>query len=216
MKERPILFSGSMVRAILEGRKTQTRRVMKSKWYEISDVSGRLRYEEFDPDPDGDNGRRLAGSGPFDPAQPESQRHATSFCPYGQPGDRLWVRETLIPKDESAADGSPRGVWAYYAADKAPAKGNHVITKTVPSIFMPRLASRLNLEIVNVRVERLQEISGVDALAEGVQEPLPCAQAFDACSVFSRGWDALNAKRDYSWASNPWVWVVEFKKAESK
>lgn len=174
-KERPILFSGEMVRAILEGRKTQTRRVMKPQ--------------------------------PFDlikswPANPKNGQEI--HCPYGNASDRLWVRETF------AEGGMIRpGDKVSYAADWG--EDARVIRRWKPSIFMPRWASRITLEITNVRVERLQEITAADAKAEGV-EPFLNRDATAWRAGFQVGWDALNAKRGHSWEKNPWVWVIEFKK----
>ncbi len=197
IKERPILFSGPMVNAILGNRKSQTRRVMKPQLT----VDGQKHHKWEVPD-------------------------VIKLCPYGQVGDRLWVRETLIPKEESAANGAARGVWAYYAADNATVAGNHVIVKTVPSIFMPRWASRITLEITDVRVERLQEITESDAQAEGVREMTDGSGTFvgrtgprnlvtpwlTAKEAFADGWDTLNFKRGFGWDTNPWAWVIEFKR----
>lgn len=243
VKERPIIFSGPMVKAIVEGRKTQTRRVLDSKWFELSETSGHLRYKEYDPprwhqgDSDG-NGRYLAGSGPFDPKKQSDQRHAASFCRYGNKGDRLWVRETWADADcmyQSHANDVP-GTIAYFADKSAIqydlkiprqvgvvdlASWNWNVLKRRPSIFMPRWASRITLEITNVRVERLQSISDEDAKAEGVdQAPYSPNRIWIAnpansqryIKTFRKGWDALNAKRGYSWESNCFVWVIEFRK----
>ena len=121
-KARPILFSGPMVRAILEGRKTQTRRALRNQ------PADGLSSPYTVPGAYNDEWMML-----------NADSHSVSIgrCPYGKPGDGLWVRETLKPKAESAANGDPRGVWAYYAADDTPCPGHHVVTKVVPSIFMP-------------------------------------------------------------------------------
>ncbi|MFU6819587.1 hypothetical protein ACM78B_20985 [Pseudomonas aeruginosa] len=204
MKERPILFSGPMVRAILEGRKTVTRRVVK-------------------PQPD------FLGS-MVDPNTPfktlDAGLHARITCPHGQPGDRLWVREAwaadaqvdaIAPRDLS--QGEP--IW--YPADFSVRQtGCSMISKGRgrPSIHMPRWASRILLEITAVRVERLQDISEEQALAEGVRGE-PCDHARQACAdigcwgdtakgAFGFLWESLNGEG--SWAANPWVWVVEFKR----
>lgn len=204
MKERPILFTGPMVRAILEGRKTVTRRVVK-------------------PQPD------FLGS-MVDPNTPfktlDAGLHARITCPHGQPGDRLWVREAwaadaqvdaIAPRDLS--QGEP--IW--YPADfSARQTGCSMISKGRgrPSIHMPRWASRVLLEITAVRVERLQDISEEQALAEGVHGE-PCDHARQACSdigcwgdtakgAFGFLWEQLNGAG--AWQANPWVWVVEFKR----
>lgn len=194
MKERPIMFSSPMVRAILEGRKTQTRRVVRQ--------------------PRRKDGAKLLP----DLLQKIGVGHA---CPYGVPGDRLWVRETLkrgwMPH---LLTGEPTGAdRAEYAAD-----GEPVLLEldfdaawqwqrpTLPAIHMPRWASRLTLEVLSVRVERLQAISEEDALAEGLDDCPACDSARDE---FRAVWDSINADRA-PWASNPWVWVVEFRRLGAK
>lgn len=213
MRERPILFSGEMVRAILEGRKTQTRRVAK---VHDAHVAGMIS-------PNGSNAAR-------------SPKEHVSYCPYGKPGDRLWVRETLrthrcfgFPLGQSP-QVNPAGerIWSY-AADNLPDP-----TGSRPSIHMPRWASRLTLELTEVRVERVQDIREEDAKAEGCQEaydePFELGSAarrenekngYFPPSSYTSGyaalWDQINAKRDggiYAWEKNPWVWVLEFKRVE--
>ena len=194
MKERPILFSGSMVRAILEGRKTQTRRVIR-----------------FQPDEDG-LAFDLIKRGWFDTSGREYK------CPYGQPGDRLWVRESwakaihgcgveLLERWEPGKEG-PFGVGAIYAA--TPHKG-YSVGKWKPSIHMPRWASRITLDVTGVRVERLQDIRNKDAEAEGVEPWSSNALDFDQYqNSFQHLWESINGPE--SWEANPWVWVVEFKR----
>lgn len=185
VKERPIIFSGPMVRAILAGRKTQTRRVMSPQpvqadnlfhWHKTAwDIGGAL----------------VSDSAPVD------------FCPYGQPGDRLWVRETWC------LTAAP---CTLYRADDKRDQQYWSLLKWKPSIFMPRRASRLTLEIVAVRVERLQDITEDDAVAEGCQPWMKNGQMVDtAASDFVHLWSDINEKRGYSWESNPWVWVIEFR-----
>lgn len=189
MKERPILFSGPMVLAILEGRKTQTRRVCKAR-------------DEIKVHP---NGQVLAHGGFL----PEL------VCPYGQPGDRLWVRETFrIRGGDEYAYQKHQGSVVYREGceliDSGPWK---------PSIFMPRWASRITLEIEAVRVERVQDITEEDALAEG------CTRDFgpDGSTHWGAGlveaktnyqvlWESINAKRGFGWGKNPFVWVIQFKR----
>lgn len=180
MKERPILFSGPMVRAILEKRKTQTRRVIKPQpeaW--AHDMVG---WELAMP-----NCR---------PLYPDS--FARSYCPYGQPGDRLWVRETwTIP------DPTDKRTVCYRSSNDPITTGE----KWKPSIYMPRWASRITLEITGVRVERLQDISESDAKAEGC----PHYETPDGtCSYWFR--EYLKKHGHMEWDANPWVWVVEFKR----
>lgn len=195
MKERPILFSGEMVRAILEGRKTQTRRVLKSQprgnYKPTGFIDKGCDYEFHDAE------------------------HEAKYwhCPYGKPGDRLWIRESWANIPETY----PGNLHL-----KADATKDDLLWftemgwKWKPSIHMPRWASRITLEIVNIRVERLQDISEEDAKAEGAipvgwikhEEHLP-----HYVKSFIKLWNSINAKRGYGWDTNPWVWVIEFKKA---
>ena len=196
MKESPILFSAPMVRALLAGTKTQTRRIFKPDrmtW----DANGRYTTHAM-------RGGELSitGSGPF---KPSSWLH---YCPYGQPGDRLWVRESFarVP----TACGSEDIV---FAADYQDGSDRAAGVRYTPSIHMPRAVSRITLEITGVRVERLQDISRGDAMAEGC--PFPnMAQGPDPRDWYAELWGAINGPD--SWAENPWAWVVEFKAIEAK
>ena len=197
MTERPILFSAPMVRAILEGRKTQTRRVVKlphnnplGRW-EPTTVGG----------PNG--GKTHKGETVPECAAIWHTRTGDCVCARYEVGDRLWVRETFYLIGETgecfyAATGDSNMPPATFGGWRGPWK---------PSIFMPRRHSRITLEVTGVRVERLQEISEADAAAEGVYTD-PACPAYDAYRVL---WDQINAKRA-PWASNPWVWVIEFKR----
>jgi hypothetical protein len=189
MKELPILFSGSMVRAILEGRKTQTRRVIK-------------------PQPRLGWGYRLTAEFKAVQVSTTGVRDRVFIkCPYGQPGDRLWVRETW-----RCPDGRSKRI--LYGADYAnPGAGWH------SPIRMPRRASRITLEITGIRVERVQEISEEDAEAEGCsKEPIGAegraleGMHFTARKQFAGLWDSINAKRGFGWGLNPFVWVLYFRK----
>jgi hypothetical protein len=222
-KERPILFNAPMVRAIMDGKKTQTRRLMTPQPF--------AQPEDLDDGTFGVYaGDELAG---------------VIRCHYGRPGDRLWVRETW--RTEELPDGQD-GI--RFAADQefVPIantreasdiwlvdndNGRHG-TKWRPSIFMRRWASRITLEVTNVRVERLQDISEEDAMAEGVppfgeeyscfslEQPIPCGEGRPSFAAGSRPyaasyavlWDEINADRA-PWSANPWVWVVEFKRVEA-
>jgi hypothetical protein len=193
MKERPILFSSEMVRAILDGRKTQTRLVVKPQPETSFPFAKCIKWGEMESD------RGIWGV----PGWGTSVRR----CPYGQPGDCLWVRETWCPTMDGAEV-------AYYKAtiDQQIVKG----PKWKPSIHMPRWASRIALEVTGVRVERVQDISEGDAIAEGIEPHFAAIaemshDAISPESEFALLWDSINAKRGYSWDSNPWVWVVEFK-----
>jgi hypothetical protein len=192
MKERPILFSAPMVRAILDGSKTQTRRAAKPQPLWIAEPS--IPFKTPDADPKG-----------------------IIHCPHGQPGDQLWVREawrtvteadSLPPRDLTAA----HRIWFEADAPHQPGFG-----KLRPSMFMPRWASRITLEITGVRVERLQDISEADAQAEGVT-PTPWPDDSSRHIDWPLGpfrnsfyllWESINGPG--SWEANPWVWVIEFK-----
>lgn len=199
MKELPILFSGPMVRAILEGRKTQTRRIVRGQKRIAEDVT------HFDP-PSG-----LVGWGANDAAVIEHWPKMLR-CPYGAHGDRLWVRETWAPRDDL-------GLRALYAADfdRASERGLWRLRGGSlrfggdwrPSIHMPRKFSRISLEVVDVRVERLQAITNADARAEGVELCGP--NCGDARGHFQALWDDINGTRG-PFRANPWVWVVEFRR----
>lgn len=221
-KERPILFNGPMVRAILDGQKTVTRRAVK--------VQPRSR---------GDIGSYGLGQ-PFIRHPDPTKRNLE--CPYGRPGDRLWVRETWgvishtwnehgdmvdwVPdRPATAIRELPFGRGYYsghviYAADGANEwagdddGGGEPRSAWHPSIHMPRLASRILLEVTSIRVERLQDITEEQAKAEGV---LSCERDIDEngngyspLELFGGLWTMINGME--SWNSNPWVWVVEFKR----
>lgn len=218
MKERPILFSGEMVRAILESRKTQTRRLVKvqppSDAYQITTLMDSTAKAE----------RKRIGSHRWAIVEDlkiveEYGKHFS--CPYGQPGDRLWVRETwadnfsshvshagILYRATAATDRSHHGYWAKEVAPNKWVDYYDRPFKWKPAIFMPRGVARLTLEVVKVRVERLQEISDADTVAEGIAS----GHAGEyGRAAFRSAWDQINGKRA-SWASNPWVWVVEFKR----
>ena len=209
MTERPILFSDAMVRAILAGTKTQTRRVIAGAsgafWDHRSytgtvERDGVLRFRE------GSEGTIVHGS-------PEVR------CPYGAVGDRLWVREAWAPfvgpdgRDHVAfrSTCAPDGSFLWVGHGEI---AQMQIPRWRPSIHMPRRASRLPLEVTSVRVERVLSISEDDARAEGVEphEYAYCAEGARHRMAFARLWDSINGERDgCSWKANPWVWVVSFK-----
>jgi hypothetical protein len=205
MKERGMLFSPPMVRALLDGSKTQTRRVVKHS-----------------------------------PAPWNSEHIAWDMCrcPYGQPGDRLWVREAFRHIDFTHIDGI-YSCATQYEADKAIGKrksgGIEIMDFRIglrPSIHMPRWASRIDLEITGVRVEQLQDCSEANAIAEGIHSepyvwrdceyPLPDVAyraTQDATRRFSSPrdayrdlWESINGPG--SWDANPWVWVIEFRRVQ--
>ncbi len=224
MRERPILFSGEMVRAILDGRKTMTRRVMKPQ-----------------PTPGATfGGFNCFGEAIFYPTEDcQLADNDLRRCPYGVPGDRLWVRENfayitdfmaLSVAVKYSADGTekwfgstnpkliPDGAVVFNAHGKN-YPGN---VKYRPSIHMPRWASRITLEITDVHAQRIQEISEDDARAEGIpiseQFPgrylTPAGDYAEPRIAFMRLWDSINAKRGFGWDSNLWVWAITFKRIE--
>lgn len=201
MKERPILFSAPMVRAILAGSKTQTRRIVKPQPDVIYGMS---------------MGQRTA---PFEMRFGSETRDV--HCPYGQPGDRLWVKEQTLKVEDHGWVGpvyteSDAGryalAWGYGESDDPDHIPPHAI-KRRPSIFMTRAMCRITLEVTGVRVERLQQdISEADALAEGiddgylVREKLPPPRR----AVYHYLWDDINGPG--SWDANPWVWCLTFRR----
>lgn len=233
MKERGMIFNAEMVRALLDGRKTQTRRPIKWKQTRFTEIGER------------EDGSKWPWS--------EDAEHACDFwhpCPFGAVGDRIWVRETWgVVSHELDEDGRiqpwtpdrpatvihemPFGNGYYsghaiYAADGDFTWGDDDGYEDgrscwKPSIHMPRAASRILLEITDVRVERLNAISEEDARAEGIidggclncGEPEPCGCANpepDATDAFAYLWQSIYGKEN--WNANPWVWVIEFKRVE--
>ena len=213
MKERPILFSAPMVRAILNGTKTQTRRVAPIRKLDILRSPGDMVTwsVSFMKAVKGVLGSHSGGK--FTDLQARSII-ASKYNPYGQPGDRLWVRETYFRDEEDGAI-----LYAANPDDFEVVHHNKVETGSPrynwkPSIFMPRWASRITLEITAVRVERLQDISEKDAWAEG-------CEGFDddvtggksGYTEFAELWESINGPG--SWEANPWVWAIEFKRVMS-
>ena len=241
MKERPIPMSGPMVRAILEGRKTQTRRVVKWPAGVQAEQIQRVVTAPY-------YGHGMPGE--FTPLNAcggvcvEAFKPHSYPCPYGVPGDRLWVRETFYIDHMSVSEGGPLPKempdgWdemLYYRADgeccqQIPECRCDEVGKPKwrSSIHMPRWACRLVLEVVSVRVERLQDISEADALSEGVRckecgytlldagiqmDHAVCSKRGKrgAANAFKELWESINGPG--SWALNPWVWVVGFKRVE--
>jgi hypothetical protein len=227
MKERPILFSAPMVRALLDGSKTQTRRIVKPDpgpyWNPVVGLYNPIVI---------DNGGYEAPGPEIFGASDETQGRK---CPYGQPGHRLWVRETHaqvfevdIPAGRAAgpiatggsparpdwqcryvylADGPMPNVQWHHVGDSQPVRWS-------PSIHMPRTASRILLEIVSVRAELLQDVSVADAMAEGVAQTREGLRGLPPCLewryAFEDLWRQINGAG--SWDANPWVWVIEFKR----
>lgn len=218
MKERPLLFSGGMIRAILSGTKTQTRRVVKPQPQLVNHAGG-ASWRDAKAD-----------------LWRNQHQHARDCCPYGVPGDRLWVREAWRPcgpwEEPQAtvayrADGAKREVEGFPPSYRIP--NNSSPDRWRQSIHMPRWASRITLEIADVRVERLNSISEADAMAEGLIEwsdpprvstkhyGVTVADAWetDPRKAYARLWDQINGKTpEHSWESNPWVWCVSFRRVE--
>ena len=208
-KQRPILFSGPMVRAILDCNKTQTRRVVKPQPV----GSDFHKPDWFSPCVVGRDGEEQPGPIAFGISQHDGDWSIK--CPYGGPENQLWVRETWKAFDADwkvveAPDDLDGTRWPHvsYKADHVePNNANPIKWRT--SIHMPRWASRITLEIKAIRVERLNDISEEDAIAEGCQ----CARVPDSLTsreVYAKLWDSINGNG--SWNANPWVWVVEFKR----
>ena len=209
MKSRPILFSAPMVRALLDGTKTQTRRVVKQQ------------PDWFEPGADWQYGNGHSGLGWYVNNSDYPEEGASFYhCPYGQVGDQLWVRETwycddfrvlrgpyLKPDDLDVVDARETGTLSYAADGRNPYEADQPTWK--PSIHMPRWASRITLEITGVRVERLQDTTRGDCMAEGC--PFPnIAKETNPKGWYRDLWASINDAD--SWEKNPWVWVIEFKR----
>lgn len=202
MADHPILFSGPMVRALLAGTKTQTRRVVKgvgpAHAQAISFADGAWQYAD--------------NNGWHDARQPR--------CPYGAPGDRLWVRETFGVQPDCEVGYRK---WTslkltppqrerpviHFAADDNPCRW---VAGWRPSIHMPRWASRITLELTGVRIERLQEISEADAKAEGCIAPMYASEDADPsfAVAYRHLWEAINGAD--TWDANPYVWCLDFRR----
>jgi hypothetical protein len=195
-----MLFSAPMVRAILDGRKTQTRRVVKPQ--PPADEFGGyepMLCEIIHPAITDRHGNEQPGEPVFG-VTTESGEWCLP-CRYGGPGDRLWVRETWARRGEMKS--------AIYKADSERAIGAYGAVRWTPSIHMPRWASRITLEVTGVRVERLRDISESDCRAEG------CGPIYNTLAVdhYRSVWESINGAE--SWTANPWVWVIEFKRIDT-
>ncbi|MFH1635835.1 MAG: hypothetical protein ABIG63_17730 [Chloroflexota bacterium] len=207
IKKLPIRFTGQEVRALLDGRKTQTHKAIKPQpkpfnngvhdWaWETKTTAIYWRTDEL-------------GESLFMPGH----------CPYGQPGDLLWVRETWKPSRSWVSPEICNDTYIRYKADNSRQVVSHNLGGSAtdrwrPSIHMPRWASRITLEVVNVRVERVQEIGIESIIAEGIDAEHRTGQGASTEQLRSRFagfWDSINAKRGFGWDKNPWVWVIEFK-----
>ena len=187
MKEHPIIMTGESVRAILAGRKTQTRRIVK--------LPAGVEYDGHSPET-----FDVSASAQHQPTGSVRVRN-----PYGVQGETLWVKETFAYRDR---EFHPEGGYWYAATDDYEGK-------SVSPLFMPRAASRITLRVTSVRVERVQAISEADAIAEGIEmfdnvDVGIVRNTFGPKAAFAIAWDQINSKRA-SWASNPWVWAVAFE-----
>ncbi len=216
MTELPILFSAPMVRALLAGTKTQTRRALKSQ---PPEDHSRLVCGPYSPTVIDRHGEEQPGAEVFGVTTDDGDWGLR--CPYGGPGDRLWVRETWATRQGCEAGSDKAKHYTMYRAsggDPAdPMNWHDYGGKWRSPIFMPRWASRLTIEVVGVRVERVQDISETDAIAEGVTKIDPAAWVGTKGNFYS---DPRLAYRDLyesingagSWDKNPYVWVVEFRR----
>lgn len=228
MKERGMIFNAEMVRALLSGRKTQTRREVKlnldiaylaTTYYWATSLAAN-HYQGLTEEQIQQKAESLRGV--IHPVILGNGQMVSIICPHGKPGDRIWVRETFCPVDDTQYGGEK---WVDYRAtpryeashpagwDVAPNDAEAL--KWRPSIHMPRWASRILLEITNVRVERLNSISDADAKAEG------CCYgrgggvpdfAVTPADHFPTLWASIYGEE--SWKANPWVWVISFKRVE--
>lgn len=190
MKERGMIFNGEMVRAILEGRKTQTRRLLKQT------TGPSLSVDTVEDSPGVAELSWLYGDGP---GYEVHEHIKLVHCPFGKPGDRIWVRETY-------GDCGFRLVYRADTDDGAKCK----VECWTPSIHMPRWASRILLEITDVRVEKLASVSDEDAGKEGYPaDPSPYGGGMDKWFWFRQLWDGIYPEQSFK--HNPWVWVIEFK-----
>jgi hypothetical protein len=231
MTESPILFSVPMVRAILAGRKTQTRRPVKPQPV-YGDVMGTFASWMF---------QKRGGKTGDHWLYPNAREQILAECPYGVPGGNLWIKETFLAYgrwETRFNEKKGRDEWHFidmtlecdrayqYVADDANVQLAENRGGVLPgwwrrpSIFMPRAASRITLEVTDMRIERLDAISERDARAEGVTIEERhmvgyCIGAYLPPSIraYRELWDSLNAERGFEWQTDPWVWVVEFKRS---
>ncbi len=189
MKEKPIIFNSEMIRAILDDRKTQTRRIVKPQPSKENHISWGISER------------------PFWYEMHRSFVVQEIKCPYGKLGDRLWVRESF-GYDAVIVKGAGNKNIKYKVSASGFELENY---KWKPSIHMPRWASRITLEITDIRVERLREISLDDINSEGVKINTYPYGKVEGMVYFRELWNSI-AKDKYKWQDNPWVWVIEFKR----
>lgn len=218
MRERPILLNADMVRAVLNGSKTQTRRIIEWRRTRYTEIAERDDGSKWPWSEDCENGGDI-----WHP------------CPFGQPGDHLWVRETFMDLKGTGIESTTGQFEGFaYRADTPPGSYGDMARKDyglkwTPSLHMPRKASRITLEINDVRIERLQDISQADAVAEGIKSgrcgnetswrdafyvPGDNQPYFNAETAYGDLWSSIYGAD--SWQANPWVWVIEFKRVEGE
>ena len=191
-KSRPILFKGEMIRAILDGRKTQTRRVIKAEWSRCLDLE-----------------------------EPGDLQKAIDQCPYGKIGDFLWVKESFRAVNEYGGNEWTTFAYPKYKDGQigriASLQEDYFYKKIKwqSPIFMPRWASRISLKIMDVRVDRLQSISYEYIKREGIQKKIN-GVSLDMKVDFYNLWDSINAKKGYGWDENPWVFIISFERIEDE
>lgn len=215
MKESPIPFKGDMIRAVLSGQKTQTRRPMKPIPV-YPDAFDGLRREIHD------------GQVHFWASGAELPAHKFR-CPYGQPGDRLWVKETFYKYYPSETWPEPKALYKADGITLCDKDSEGKKQRWTTSIHMPRILSRITLEITDIRVERVQNITSDGAIADGAYEVRKVGDDIAHATwtmdgldwrydtpreAFAATWDSLYAARGLGWDVNPWVWVITFKRAE--
>lgn len=215
MKESPIPFKGDMIRAVLSGQKTQTRRPMKPIPV-YPDAFDGLRREIHD------------GQVHFWASGAELPAHKFR-CPYGQPGDRLWVKETFYKYYPSETWPEPKALYKADGITLCDKDSEGKKQRWTTSIHMPRILSRITLEITDIRVERVQNITSDGAIADGAYEVRKVGDDIAHATwtmdgldwrydtpreAFAATWDSLYAARGFGWDVNPWVWVITFKRAE--
>lgn len=226
MKERPIIFNSEMVRAILDGRKTQTRRVVKqmrglqSTWLTMEKLIGFVK-----------SGKMVNGG--WQMYHPEGGPYGWIRCPYGQPGDLLYVRETWMRcPDLDLPDGIKYRadkllIWYHNNTDDSSEAFRKLRESELPrdgkwrpSIHMPKWAARIWLKVKDIRVERVQDVAYKDCVSEGIPGPATDDGLLLTGAMikgeFSNLWNSINEKRGYGWDVNPWVWVVEFERIEKE
>lgn len=216
-KERPILFSGAMIRAILKGKKTQTRRIVKPNPDWTEPATGWC------------NGDGHSGTGWYAYNEDYPEEGSLYYrCPYGEPGDLLWVKETTLKVEDhgyigpvyaESDDGRACLAWGLAPSADDCTEVEPWDIKRRPSIFMSRSMARILLEVVSIRVERLNDISDADAVSEGSLEwaseqdtPVRDIPAGESHLIYRQLWESINGRG--SWDTNPWVWVVKFKRID--